>query len=252
MRVLVLGGTGEARALAGRLVDRGDGVVSSLAGRVSAPAMPVGEVRIGGFGGIAGLAEHLVGQGYAAVVDATHPFAARITANAVEACAKVGVPLVRLQRPGWAGHPLADEFVWVDDVTAACLAAERLGVRPFLTTGRQQLDAFAAWEDRYVLARVVDPPDWEVPASWEVLRARGPYAYAAERLLLESRGIDVLVTKDSGGTLTEAKLAAARNLDVPVVVVRRPPAREGVQLVETVDQALNAVDAATADLDRAR
>lgn len=248
MRILVLGGTGEARALAARLVERGDSVMSSLAGRVSAPVLPIGEVRTGGFGGVAGLAEHLVGQGYAVVVDATHPFAAQITANAAAASAHAGIPLIRLQRPGWAGHALADGFVWVDDNTAARHAAEDLGVRPFLTTGRQQLEAFAAWEDRYVLARVVDPPDWDVPASWEVLRARGPYAYVPERQLLESRRIDVLVTKDSGGTLTEAKLVAARDLDVPVVVVRRPPAPEGVQLVETVDQALDAVDAATGAL----
>lgn len=242
IRVLVLGGTGEARALAVRLVERGDDVVSSLAGRVSAPALPVGEVRVGGFGGVPGLVEHLLAHRYAAVVDATHPFAARITGNAVAACAQLGLPLVRLQRPGWSRHPLAHRFTWVDDVGAARVAAEGAGARPFLTTGRQQLGAFAAWDDRYVLARVVDPPDWDVPASWEVLRSRGPYGYAAERALLASRRIDVLVTKDSGGDLTDAKLAAAGDLGVPVVVVRRPAAPEGVRLVETVDQAVAAVD----------
>ena len=243
MRVLVLGGTGEARDLAGRLVERGDSVVSSLAGRVSAPALPVGEVRTGGFGGVDGLADHLVGRGYEVVVDATHPFAARITDNAVTACARVGVPLVRLQRPGWARHPLAAEFTWVDDVDAARVAAEGLGARPFLTTGRQQLDTFASWDDRYVLARVVDPPGWDVPASWEVLRARGPYPYAAERDLIESRAVDVLLTKDSGGALTEAKLTAAHDLGVPVVVVRRPAVPEGVRVVDSVDEALDAIDA---------
>ena len=161
------------------------------------------------------------------VVDATHPFAAQITGNAVAACARAGVPLVRLQRPGWTRHPLAGEFTWVDDVESARVAAEGLGVRPFLTTGRQQLDTFAVWDDRYVLARVVDPPDWDVPAGWEVLRARGPYPYAAERDLLESRAVDVLLTKDSGGALTEAKLGAAHDLGVPVVVVRRPPVPTG-------------------------
>ena len=241
MRVLVLGGTGEARALAARLVDSGDRVVSSLAGRVSDPALPVGEVRTGGFGGVPGLVEHLLEHGYGVVVDATHPFATGITGNAVAACAQAGIPLVRLQRPGWSNHPLASAFVWVDDVPAARVAAERLGVRPFVTTGRQQLDEFAAWDDRYVLARVVDPPGWEVPSSWEVLRARGPHPYAVERELLESRAIDVLVTKDSGGPLTEAKLAAAGDLGVPVVVVRRPPLPQGVRVVETVDDALHAV-----------
>ncbi|GAA2485533.1 cobalt-precorrin-6A reductase [Terrabacter carboxydivorans] len=242
MRVLVLGGTGEARDLAARLVDRGDDVVSSLAGRVSAPALPVGEVRTGGFGGVDGLAAYVDGS-FDHVVDATHPFAARITDHAVRACQRVGVPLVRLQRPGWTRHPLASTFTWVDDVEGARVAAERLGVRPFLTTGRQQLETFAAWDDRYVLARVVDPPDWDVPASWEVLRARGPYPYASERDLLESRQVDVLLTKDSGGALTEAKLVAAHDLDVPVVVVRRPAVPEGVPVVESVDDVLEALGA---------
>ncbi|WP_330475746.1 cobalt-precorrin-6A reductase [Terrabacter sp. C0L_2] len=242
MRVLVLGGTGEARDLAARLVERGDVVVSSLAGRVSAPALPVGEVRTGGFGGVDGLAAYVDGS-FDHVVDATHPFAAQITGNAVAACDRVGVPIVRLQRPGWEMHPLAGSFTWVEDIEAARVAAEGLGVRPFVTTGRQQLDAFAGWDDRYVLARVVDPPEWEVPASWEVLRARGPYPYAGERDLLESRRIDVLLTKDSGGALTEAKLTAAHDLGVPVVVVRRPPVPEGIRVVATVDDALGAVGA---------
>ena len=243
MHVLVLGGTREARDLAARLVERGDSVVSSLAGRVSAPALPVGEVRTGGFGGVEGLADHLGDRRYDVVVDATHPFAAQITGNAVAACARAGVPLVRLQRPGWTRHPLAGEFTWVDDVESARVAAEGLGVRPFLTTGRQQLDTFAVWDDRYVLARVVDPPDWDVPASWEVLRARGPYPYAAERDLLESRAVDVLLTKDSGGALTEAKLGAAHDLGVPVVVVRRPPVPEGARVVETVGDVIRAIGA---------
>lgn len=246
MRVLILGGTGEARALAAALVERGLDVVSSLAGRVSAPALPVGTVRVGGFGGVDGLAEHLVTEGFDRVVDATHPFAQQITANAVAATARVGVPLVRLQRPGWAHHPFADTFTWVDDVDAARTAAEGLGQRPFLTTGRQQLESFATWDDRYVLARVVDPPDWDVPPRWEVLRARGPYPYAAERELLESRRIDVLLTKDSGGSLTEAKLAAAHDVGVPVVVVRRPAVPTCVLVVESVAHALDHVVAARA------
>jgi precorrin-6A/cobalt-precorrin-6A reductase len=242
VRVLVLGGTGEARALASVLVARGDHVVSSLAGRVSEPALPVGEVRTGGFGGVSGLAAYVEGS-FDRVVDATHPFAAQITANAVEGTARLGVPFVRLQRPGWSAHPLAATFTWVDDVGAARDAAEDLGRRPFLTTGRQQLDAFASWDERYVLARVVDPPDWEVPATWEVLRARGPYPYAGERDLMESREVDVLLTKDSGGALTEAKLTAAHDLGVRVVVVRRPPVPAGVRVVETVDDAVVALDA---------
>ncbi|GAA6524994.1 cobalt-precorrin-6A reductase [Intrasporangium sp. DVR] len=232
MRILLLGGTGEARALAAVLVDRGHDVVSSLAGRVSRPALPVGRVRTGGFGGVDGLVAHLSHHAVRAVVDATHPFAAQISANAAEACALTGVPLVRLQRAGWERHADAGRFHWVADVEVARVAAEGLGVRPFVTTGRQQLEVFAGWDDRYVLARVVDPPHWPVPASWELLQARGPYTYAAERALMEDRRVDVLLTKDSGGALTEAKLEAAARLCVPVVVVRRPPLPDGVVVVE--------------------
>lgn len=238
MRILLLGGTGEARALAARLVDEGDDVVSSLAGRVGRPALPVGRVRTGGFGGVGGLGNYLRDNGIGAVVDATHPFAEQITAHAAEACAAVGLPLLRLQRPGWERHRLAERFHWVDDVESARRAAEVLGVRPFVTTGRQQLEAFASWTDRYVLARVVDPPEWSVPPTWEVLRARGPYTYAAELALLADRRVDVVLTKDSGGGLTVAKLEAAQDLGVPVVVVRRPPLPLGLGVVDSPDAAV--------------
>lgn len=208
-------------------------MVSSLAGRVSAPALPVGEVRTGGFGGVDGLTSYLAAAGIGAVVDATHPFAANITSHAAQAATASGVPLLRLQRPGWSAHELAPTFRWVDSIGEARVAAEHHR-RPFLTTGRQQLREFAGWHDRYVLARVVDPPEWEVPPAWEVLRARGPYAYAAERALMGSRRVDVLLTKDSGGSLTEAKLRAAAQLDVDVVVVRRPALPEGMLVVDTV------------------
>jgi precorrin-6A/cobalt-precorrin-6A reductase len=243
MRVLVLGGTAEARGVAARLVGRGDGVVSSLAGRVSSPALPVGEVRIGGFGGVEGLRDFVVAEGFSGVIDATHPFAARISANAAAALGPLRQPLVRLTRPGWERHPLAAHFTWVADVAAARDVAGELGRRPFLTTGRQQLDTFAPWSERYVLARVVDPPDWVVPASWEVLRARGPFTLDAELALLRSRGIDVLVTKNSGGPLTVAKLEAAHMLGLPVVVVRRPREPDGVAVVATVDAAVSTLDA---------
>lgn len=232
-RVLVLGGTGEARSLAGGLVADGIPVVSSLAGRVSAPALPEGGVRLGGFGGVEGLVDFLAAEHISAVVDATHPFAAGITANAARACTASGVPLVRLQRAGWEAHRSAASFVWVDSVDEARAAAEE-GRRPFVTTGRQQLERFAAWADRYVLVRVVDPPEWALPTSWEVVRSRGPYDLEAERALMLGRGIDVLLTKNSGGEMTEAKLQAAVELQIPVVVVRRPGLPDGVAVVDTV------------------
>ncbi|GAB3712544.1 cobalt-precorrin-6A reductase [Mariniluteicoccus flavus] len=237
MTVLVLGGTREARELAARLDEAGVRVVSSLAGRVSHPALPVGDVRMGGFGGADGLADHLREQEIRAVVDATHPFAAVISANAVEACDAVGVPLVRLVRPGWEDRPDARDWVWVDSMAEACGAMELLGERPFLTSGRQGLEHFAAWRQRWALVRVVDPlPEGEWP-HWTVLTTRGPFDLASELALMRDQDIEVLVTKNSGGTLTEAKLDAAARLGVGVVMVRRPEELAEVQ-VATVDDAL--------------
>ena len=235
MTVLVLGGTAEARALAGKLVGAGVDVLSSLAGRVSAPALPVGRVRVGGFGGVDGLATFLVEHRVSVVVDATHPFAATISANAAAACTRTGTPLVRLARPGWSKHPDAGRWTWVDDVTDALAVP---GCRPFLTTGRQSLGAFLPWADRAVLARVVDPPETDLPSAWSLLRSRGPYDLAGERDLLRAHRADLLVTKDSGGEHTAAKLDAARELDVPVVVVRRPSRTAHGPVVSDVEQAL--------------
>lgn len=229
-RVLLLGGTAEARALADELVARGDDVTTSLAGRVARPRLPVGAVRVGGFGGPEPMADHLRGEAYDVVVDATHPFAARISANAVTACARARVPLVRLARPGWAGHPDAGSWHWVDGHDEAARTARGLvdaagpdGGAVLLTTGRQHVDAFTGpLADRAVVVRLVDPPEVPLPPAWTVLRSRGPYALAAERALLAEHAVAVLVTKDSGGDHTVAKLTAAAERGAAVVVVRRP------------------------------
>jgi len=236
VRVLVLGGTAEARELAAVLHGAGVRVVSSLAGRVARPRLPVGDVRIGGFGGPAALGSWLAEHGVAAVVDATHPFAERISASAATACAGAGVPLLRLERPGWAAGP-GDDWRWVDDLRGAAVALTALGARRvLLTTGRQGLAAFAGDATAWYLIRCVDPPEVALPARHEVLLDRGPYTVEGELGLIDAHAIDVVVTKDSGGPLTEAKLAAARARGLPVIVVRRPP-RPGVASVRTVAEA---------------
>jgi precorrin-6A/cobalt-precorrin-6A reductase len=236
MTVLLLGGTSEARALAGELALNPElRVISSLAGRVSNPSMPVGEVRVGGFGGPERMAGWVGAEGVGAVVDATHPFAERISAHAADACALAGVPLLRLQRPGWSRRD-GDEWHDAGSLGEAAAMLSDLGARVFLTTGRQGLAEFAAL-DLWFLIRCVDPPEAPLPARCEVLLARGPYERDAERALMRSHGIDVLVTKNSGGALTEGKLGAARDLGIPVVMVARPAAA-AVESVTAVSDAV--------------
>jgi precorrin-6A/cobalt-precorrin-6A reductase len=232
-QVLVLGGTGEARRLAAALVAEGVDVLSSLAGRVADPVLPEGRVRVGGFGGAEGLAAWLAEHRPRAVVDATHPFAAQITASA--AAAARDVPLLRLQRPGWTPGP-GDDWRFVDSLAEAAAAVAGYA-SVFLTTGRQGVAAFAALPGR-VLVRSVDPPDEPLPAGATLLLDRGPFSVADELALMREHAVDVVVTKDSGGHLTEAKLTAARELGVPVVLVRRPPLPPGVPTVATVEEAL--------------
>jgi precorrin-6A/cobalt-precorrin-6A reductase len=232
VRVLLLGGTTEARRLAG-LMDGEVTVITSLAGRTTDPLRPAGEMRIGGFGGVAGLSGYLRDERIDAVVDATHPFAATISGNAAEVCAASGVPLLILRRPGWTAGP-GDEWHRVASLPEAAGMLPRLGRRVFLTTGRQGLAHFAGVGGCWFLARSVEPPSGAVPRHLEVLLDRGPFTVAGERELITRHRVDVLVTKDSGGS--DAKLVAARELGIPVVMVNRPPSPD-TATVSTADAA---------------
>ncbi|MGW5730044.1 cobalt-precorrin-6A reductase [Nocardia beijingensis] len=237
--MLILGGTREARELAHIASgERGFEIVSSLAGRVRAPLLPEGDVRIGGFGGAEGLRAWLAANDVAAMVDATHPFAATISANAAEAARVSGVPLVHLRRPRWV-EQTGDRWTRVPDLPAAAARVAALGERVFLTIGRQGVDAFAGLARQWFLIRAIDPPEGALPERHELLLARGPFALEDEARLLAEHRIDVLVTKDSGGEQTEAKLTAARAAGIPVVVVDRPPLPKDARIVASAAQALD-------------
>jgi precorrin-6A/cobalt-precorrin-6A reductase len=236
VRILILGGTGEARELATELAAAGREVMSSLAGRVSRPKLPDGPVRIGGFGGADGLAAYLHDAGITHLVDATHPFAETITANAARAAASAGVPRLVLRRPEWRADPSWEP---VPDIRAAAGAVARWpGEAVFLTTGRRDLAAFAADDRHRFLVRTVDPPQGPVPPRMTLILDRGPYTVESESALIRDHGIGLLVTKNSGGPMTAAKLTAARDLAVQVVMVRRPPLPTGSTVVATVPEAI--------------
>ncbi|MFC5721453.1 cobalt-precorrin-6A reductase [Streptomyces gamaensis] len=232
--ILILGGTTEARRLAAELAGTpGLRLTSSLAGRVTAPRLPAGDVRIGGFGGPEGLARWLREQRVDALIDATHPFAEKISANAAAAAADVHIPLLAVRRPGWV--PVAgDDWRFVSSLAEAADALPALGSRVFLTTGRMGLASFAHCEELWFLVRSVDAPEGAVPPRMSVLLDRGPFTVEGERALLRQHAIEVLVTKDSGATATSAKLVAAREAGLPVVVVRRPAVPVGVAVVPDV------------------
>lgn len=235
MRVLLLGGTTEARELAHQLIAAGHDVTSSLAGRVSAPRLPDCTVRIGGFGGADGLASYLATERIDQVVDATHPFAAQITRHAVQACERAGVPIVRLSRPSWDNRDGAASWTWVADHTEAA-ATVRPDARVLLTVGRLELAHYASLPNQTVIARVADLADLRVPEHWEVIESRGPFSLTHERELLASHRITTLVSKDAGGDATSAKLDAARERGVQIVMIARPALPAGLIQVSTPEE----------------
>lgn len=238
MRILILGGTTEASALAQRLSgDTRFEATLSLAGRTSQPrAQPVA-TRVGGFGGVEGLARYLREHRIDAVVDATHPYADQMSANAVAACKQSNVPLASLMRPAWQSLP-ADKWQIVPSPADAAAALGPAPRRVFLSLGRLDLHAFAAAPQHQYVARIIDPPGRiELPPDVRFIQARGPFDFAAEKKLLVDETIEVIVSKNSGGGATYPKIEAARELGLPVIMIERPHKAAG-EVVAGPDEAM--------------
>jgi precorrin-6A/cobalt-precorrin-6A reductase len=243
MHVLVLGGTTEASALAAHLAGRRDlSATLSLAGRTSFPKPAPVPTRIGGFGGVEGLGRWLTEHRVGAVVDATHPFAAVISRNAAAACAQRGVPLLALRRPPWQAQA-GDRWIDVPTMPDAVAALGPAPRRVFLTVGRLELPAFAAAPQHAYMVRTIEPIGDALPALDVVtIQDRGPFGETDERRLMQEHGIEVVVTKNAGGAATFGKIAAARALGLPVVMVARPPKPDALT-VESVDAGLAWIEA---------
>ncbi|MCC5614724.1 cobalt-precorrin-6A reductase [Nostoc sp. CHAB 5836] len=238
MRVLILGGTGDAAELAAKVTTiQGLEVITSLAGRTREPSIPLGEVRVGGFGGVAGLASYLRVMEIDLLIDATHPFATQISFNAADAATEVGIPRLMLIRPPWE-KVSGDRWIEVDSVQAAAASVANQAQRVFLTVGRQELAAFAHLEEIWFVMRMIDPPtdDALVPPGI-LLCDRGPFTLNNERQILIHNKIDTIVSKNSGGDATKPKIIAARELGVKVVMINRPAIPPGAQ-VSNIDAAL--------------
>ena len=219
-RILVLGGTSDANVLARELLKSGFDVVTSFAGVTENPVLPEGEIRVGGFGGEEGLIDYLKAEGFVALADATHPFAAQISRHGFNAAERAEIPYLRLERSAWTPLP-ADNWISVQNAEAATAALPN-AARIMLTIGRKEIAGFLAREDLSGVVRMIEKPPFELPPHWALVQARPPFSVEAERELLALRQITHLVTKNAGGKLTVAKLMAARAERIPVVMIERP------------------------------
>jgi precorrin-6A/cobalt-precorrin-6A reductase len=232
-RVLILGGTGDAVRLAARAVALpGVEVITSLAGRVRQPVAPPGRMRIGGFGGAKGLVDYVQQEHIDLLIDATHPFATHMSYQAATAAQICGLPHMMLVRPPW--EPVAgDRWLAVESLAAAIAVLPGVARRVFLTIGRQELAAFAPLQELWFLMRMIDPPmpDTPMPPGTLILE-RGPFTLQEEQRLLQTYAIEAVVSKNSGGDATYAKIMAARELGLPVVMIQRPPLPAGEQVAD--------------------
>ena len=243
MHILILGGTTEASLLARAVADAGLDAVFSYAGRTDNPVAQPLPTRIGGFGGVAGLVDYLIAENITHVVDATHPFAAQMSRNAITACAALQTPLITLERAPWAALP-KDRWTMVPDTAAAVAALPDAPARVFLAIGKQTLADFAAKPQHHYVLRLVDPPQDPLPLpNTTVILARGPFTEADDLALLQTHNITHVVAKNAGGKGAQAKLGAARALHLPVIMINRPalPPRQIARNIVDVMDWLHAV-----------
>lgn len=232
MRILILGGTGDARDLAARLVDDGHHVISSLAGVTADPMLPAGEVRIGGFGGAEGLADYAQSEAVSLMVDATHPFARQISTNCAQAATRGGIDVVRLERPAWSPQK-GDRWITALD-TGDAVQKITPDATAFVTIGRKEIVQFAARGDIRVVARMIEAPAPGLPDKWKIVLGRPPFSLEDEIELMRDEKVTVLVSKNAGGP-ARAKLDAARTLGLPVIMIERP-AKTPVKVVSTLEE----------------
>ncbi|SEL37875.1 precorrin-6A reductase [Roseovarius nanhaiticus] len=234
--LLILGGTTEATALCQALSAAGIGGTVSFAGRVQRPVRQPLPQRVGGFGGAEGLARYLLEHAISHVIDATHPFAAQMSANAVAACAAEDVPLIALTRPAWQAGP-GDNWTHVPDIAGAVAALDRPATRVMLAVGRMHLAEFARNKQHFYLLRLINRPDAPLPfPKYEIVQDRGPFSIAGDLALMRDHRIDLVVSKNSGGRGAHAKIIAARELGLPVIMIDRPalPLRREAHSVDAV------------------
>ncbi|UFW44416.1 cobalt-precorrin-6A reductase [Bradyrhizobium sp. WSM471] len=236
-RALILGGTADASLLAAEIARAGIDAVYSYGGRTRVPANQPLPTRIGGFGGVSGLVDYIRSEHITHVIDATHPFAAEMSRNAVAACAEIGTPLIALERAPWMKAP-GDNWIEIPDVDAAVAALPEAAANVFLAIGRQHIAPFATRTQHAYTLRFVDPPDAPLPFAADVIVSRGPFTLEGELEMMRKRSITRIVARNSGGDGARAKIDAARRLGLPVIMIARPqlPDRLRVESVPEIMQ----------------